>query len=353
MSRSHRFIVALGLATLMGCASPQMLATKTPRAGMPVGEKMAVVFSSKYDISFGGIERLYHFDIHKYANIYARLVQDGLIQPEEVFVPAEVSREDLLLVHSEDYLARLCQPMWVAKYLEFGPVALMPAGMVDDILLRAFRYATNGTILASRLALKYGMAINLGGGYHHAQPDKGGGFCIYADVAIAIRRLQKDGRIKRALLVDLDAHQGNGNAICFQDDEDVYTFSIHEENNYPIPKAMSDFDIGTDAGVDDAMYLQVLREHLPRIIENARPDIIYLLAGTDVYEGDRLGHFEMTRDGIIRRDMYVFDQAAERGIPIVMVLSGGYSKASWWLHCGSIREILIKYGKRTPTKKVK
>jgi len=328
-----------------GCTSPAMKATMAPRDGEVLDGKVAVIFSANYDISFGGIENLYPFDIHKYKHIYYQLVNDGLIRPEQVFVPEEVSREDLLLVHSEHYLATLREPRRVAKYLEFDPVKFMPIGWIDKCLLRAFRYASGGTLLASRLAVKHGMAVNLGGGYHHARPESGGGFCIYADVAVAVRKLQKEGVIQRALLVDLDVHQGDGNAVCFRNDNDVFTFSMHEEDNYPIPKAQSDLDVGMDAGVDDDQYLSVLSKYLPGCIRRAEPDIIYLLAGTDVYQGDRLGHFEMTREGIIKRDLYVFEQAARRGIPIVMVLSGGYSKASWWLHYGGIREILMKYGK--------
>jgi len=314
------------------------------RDGNPLNAKVAVVFSANYDICLGGVESFYHFDIHKYANIYKQLVAVGLLKPEDVFVPEEVSKEDLLLVHTKEYLARLQDSSYVARYLEFDPVAWMPASVVDSLLLRGFRHCTGGTLLASRLALKYGIGINLGGGYHHARPDRGGGFCIYADVPIAVRRLQKEGRIKRALLVDLDTHQGDGSAVCFVGDSDVFTFSIHEENIYPVPKAKSDLDIGLEPGVDDERYMKVLRQNLPRVIDRARPDIVYLLGGTDVYIGDRLGHLKITTRGMLARDMCVVKETVSRGIPFVMVTSGGYCPKSWELHFNSIRKIIETYG---------
>lgn len=309
------------------------------------GVAAAVVFSADYDINFGGIESAYHFDIHKYAKVYGQLVTDGLLTPQGVFVPNEAAEEDLRLVHSAEYLGRLRDSRKVAEYLEFDPVAVLPAPVVDLFFLRAFRHATGGTILASRLALKHGIGINLGGGYHHAEPEQGGGFCIYADVPIAVRRLQKEGLIRRALLVDLDVHQGNGNAICFRGDDQVFTFDIHDEDIYPIPKATCDLDVGVSGAVDDEQYLKLLRDHLPTVMKQAKPDIIYLLAGTDVYKDDRLGHMKLTADGIRTRDLYVVDEAVKRRIPIVMVLSGGYCTESWRLSYNSIAAIIKNHGR--------
>ncbi|MEW6356605.1 MAG: histone deacetylase [Planctomycetota bacterium] len=319
------------------------------RDGNVLDRRVAVVFSANYDVSLAGIERFYHFDIHKYANIYRQLVADGLLRPEDVFVPEEAMQEELLLVHTKEYLQDLKDSGKVARYLEFDAVAYMPSEIIDVAFLRAFRYCTGGTILASRLAVKHGIGINLGGGYHHARPDRGSGFCIYADVPIAIRKLQKEGLIKRALLVDLDVHQGDGSAICFAGDDDVFTFSIHDEHNYPIPKARSDLDIGLEGHVDDATYLKVLRDNLPTIIQKAKPDIIYLLAGVDVYAGDRLGHMDLTSKGILERDMLVFDEAVKRKIPIVMVLSGGYCPASWRLQYNTVRKVIETRGRARKT----
>lgn len=339
------FLLAVGGAVWWAFPSKVMKQVQKPREGKPLNAKVAIVFSANYDIGFGGIEKLYHFDIHKYANIYKRLVADGLLTPPDVFVPDHVAAEDLRLVHSQEYLNKLRDSKNVAEYLEFEPVGALPASVVDAFFLRAFRYVTGGTILASRLALKYGIGINLGGGYHHAQPDKGGGFCVYADVPIAVRKLQKEGLIRRALLVDLDAHQGNGNAICFKGDDQVFTFDIHNRDIYPAPKAECDMGIGLTGLVNDERYLAVLRENLPKAMGQARPDIVYLLAGTDVYEDDRLGHMGLTPAGIRVRDGYVVDEAVKRRIPVVMVLSGGYCPQSWRLSHNSIAAILKKYGR--------
>jgi histone deacetylase 11 len=335
----------LTMATSTGCTVPQPFRqVQTPRDGVALNHRVCIVYSQRYQISLGGIEKLHPFDINKYARIYLQLVTDGLIRPEDVYVPAEVGRDDLLRVHTPEYLARLRQPAVLAGYLECWPVALMLPSAADAGILRPFRYATGGTVLAARLALKHGIAINLGGGYHHAEPDRGGGFCVYADMPIAIRVLQAQGLIRRALVVDLDVHQGNGTARCIAADDSVFTFDMHEEDIYPSPKETNDLDVPLPAGMRDRAYLELLVDHLPKVFARARPDIVFLQSGVDVLEGDPLAHLRLTPDGIVQRDRLVFDEATRRKVPIVMVLGGGYSRQAWHVQYRSIRRVIEQYG---------
>ena len=232
----------------------------------------------------------------------------------------------------------------IATYLEADAVKMLPAKIAHTGILRPFRYATGGTVLAAELALEHGIAINIGGGYHHARPDTGGGFCIYADMPIAIRKLQAAKRIERALIVDLDVHQGDGTVACLEYDEDIFTFSMHEDGIYPISKATSDLDINLSAGTDDETYMKILEKQLPRLFEKARPDIVFFQAGCDTLYDDPLANLEMTEEGIVARDAMVIDECVRRGIPVVMVLGGGYSNNAWRAQYRSICRTIEEYG---------
>ena len=308
-----------------------------------MNDKVAIVYSKHYQINVGGLEKLHSFDINKYAKIYLALNTAGLLRPEDVFVPQAVTNEQILLVHTPEFLASLKNSKTVARYLEAPIIAAAPAGLVDAAVLNAFRYATGGTILAGQMALKHGIAINLAGGYHHAKPNAGEGFNVYADMAIAIRSLQKDGLIKRALIVDLDVHQGNGSAIIFASDDSVFTFSMHEGDIYPIPKEKSDLDVELPAGTGDKEYLRLLARHLPKVIKSARPDIVFIQAGCDTLDGDPLARLKMSADGIVRRDAMVIDRCVSEGIPVVMCLGGGYSENAWKVQYDSVRRTIEKY----------
>jgi histone deacetylase 11 len=334
-----------------GCVVPRSFKqVQEPRNGVALNQRVCLVYSQRYQIDLAGAETLHPFDINKYARMYLQLVTDGLVRPEEVFVPAEVSHQDLLRVHTPDYLARLRQPACLARYLESGFVTLMLPSAADAGILRPFRYATGGTILAARLAMQHGIAVNLGGGYHHAEPDRGGGFCIYADMPIAIRVLQAEGLIRRALVVDLDVHQGNGTARCVAADDAVFTFDMHEADIYPIPKETNDLDVPLPAGTGDREYLKTLSEHLPEVFDSARPDLVFLQAGVDVLDGDPLARLRLTPDGIVERDRLVFEAATRRKVPIVMVLGGGYSRGAWHVQYRSIRRVIEQYGRTGVTK---
>ncbi len=309
--------------------------------------RVAVVYSEHYQIDMGGFENL-HLHPQRYDKTYLKLQREGLIRPEDVFAGEPVTREQILLVHSEDFLASLEDPSRIAEYVELPVIATLPVQLIDASMLNALRHATGGTIEAARLALQYGIAINIGGGYHHANPHAGEGFCIYNDVAIAIRVAQGERRFSRALVVDLDVHQGNGTALCFKGDDDVFTFSLHEGDIYPIPKEESDLDVELPPGTGDAEYLRVLAEHLPKAIEASKPDIALLVAGVDVLENDPIAYLRMTPEGVVERDALVIDQCVSRNIPIVMVLAGGYSDDAWEVQYASIRRTIETYGLGRP-----
>jgi histone deacetylase 11 len=299
-----------------------------------------LVYSTHFQINLAGLERSHPFDIHKYSKIARQLVRDGLLQGSDFRVPKELSREEMLLVHTPEYLESLKSPAAVARYLEAPLAAILPARLIDRGVLRAFRHASGGTILAGRLALQKQIAINLGGGYHHAKPDGGEGFCVYADIPIAVRLLQREKLIRRALVVDLDVHQGNGTAMCFRGDDSVFTFSMHQSDIYPVPKEKSDCDIELQPGTNDQTYLRVLRQVLPGVIGRSRPDLVVLQAGCDTLAGDPLADLCMTGEGIARRDGYVVETCVARGIPLAMTLGGGYSSRAWKVQYASIRGIL-------------
>ncbi len=341
-------LVVLGCVFLgsMGvlCIAPQPFpGTYKPRPGRVLGSKVAVVFSYHYQMNMGGFERKHPYP-QKWGRIYTELLQKGYLSSRDVFVPEEVTREQILLVHSEQFLKNLKDSRNVAQYLEIPALAVAPGGLVDAGVLGPFRRQAGGTLLAGREALKHGIGINIGGGYHHAMRDYGEGFNIYADIAIAIRVLQKEGLIQRALVVDLDVHQGNGTAELFAGDQSVFTFSMHEGDIYPIPKAQSDLDIELPAGTDDSEYLRLLGKALPRIFAQARPDIVFIQGGADVLGGDPLANLRLSPRGLVRRDAMVIDECVRRGIPVVTTVGGGYGPKGWRAQYESICRTIRKYG---------
>jgi len=307
--------------------------------------RVAVVHSDKYGVNLLGLENFHPFDIHKYQRIRDHLVSEKVIKETMITEPNEISTEEILRVHSESFIESLKSSKMIGKYLEAPAVGMLPSWVLDPGALRPFRYASGGTLTAGRKALSHGIGINIGGGYHHAKPNAGEGFCVYADIPIAIRALQAEGKIKRALVIDLDVHQGNGTAVCLEDDDETFTFSVHQKNIYPIPKEQSDLDVEVRAGMGDEEYLRLLREVLPRVLDAAgNPDIVFYVAGCDTLKGDPLASLEMTQDGIAERDRMVIDACIKRGIPVVMTLGGGYSKNAWEAQYLSIRSLIEQYG---------
>ncbi|MFZ9479358.1 MAG: histone deacetylase [Steroidobacteraceae bacterium] len=259
------------------------------------------------------------FPMVKYTLVYDRLRAAGLLPAESMMIPEEIARADLERVHTKAYLDRLFGPGLSAAEVRALGVPWSPR------LLRRSRLATQGTLLAARAALSEGRAGNLAGGTHHAFADHGEGFCVLNDVAVSIRSLQHAKKIARALVVDLDVHQGNGTAAIFEGDASVFTFSMHGERNYPARKMRSSLDVGLPDGTDDASYLQVLQEHLPKLLQDFVPDIVFYLAGVDVAEGDRYGRFRLSEQGIRERERTVLEWSRRQGLPLVVTLAGGYS----------------------------
>ncbi|HET7101870.1 MAG TPA: histone deacetylase, partial [Terriglobia bacterium] len=207
-------------------------------------------------------------------------------------------------------------------------------------LVRAVWLSAGGSILAGRLALEEGVSANIGGGYHHAFRGHGEGFCVLHDVAIAIRRLQKDGLIECAMTVDCDVHQGNGTAAIFGGDKSVYTVSIHQENNYPYPKPPSNLDVNLPNGVQDAEYLTVLEDSLDKALGDFNPQVIFYLAGADPYREDQLGGLKLTLQGLEHRDRIMFEKARAKNIPVAVTLAGGYARHvadTVRIHCNTIK----------------
>ena len=257
------------------------------------------------------------FPMQKYGLVRDRLIEEGV--PESAFsAPEPASRDDLLLVHTPRYLDDLFACRWsTATSASELPIA-------PDIV-RGFRLAAGGSSLACRLAIENGVAMNLAGGFHHAFADHAEGFCYINDVAYAVRLLRAEGAVERAVVVDLDVHQGNGTAAIFQSEPEVFTFSMHQENNYPL-KRRSDLDDGLPDGIGDEEYLQRLQGHLRRILDEHRPGLVLYVAGVDVYGQDLLGGLSLTLEGMRARDAAVVEACRERGIPVAGVLAGGYAQ---------------------------
>jgi acetoin utilization deacetylase AcuC-like enzyme len=277
------------------------------------------------------------FPMVKYTLVYDTLRSSGLLPATQIMLPEEAVRADLDRVHTREYLDRLFGPGLSPQEQRALGVPWSPR------LLRRSRLAVQGTLLATRAALEDGLAGNLAGGTHHAFADHGEGFCVLNDVAIAIRRLQHEKRIERALVVDLDVHQGNGTAAIFEGDESVFTFSMHGERNYPARKMRSTLDVGLPDGTGDEAYLAALELHLPRLTTGFRPDIVFYLAGVDVADGDRYGRFVLTDAGIRARERCVLDWSRRLGLPLVITLAGGYSPnavRTALLHCIVFEEAL-------------
>ena len=346
------------ISILVAAALPALARAQTaPAQQQPKPVGVALVYSDDYEINLGGLERAHPFDVHKYSKIVRQLTADRLVAQSDFHRPEELIRKQILLVHTPAFLDGLNDSRTAARYLEMPLIGSLPAGLIDRGILRAFRHASGGTILAARLALEHGIAVNVGAGYHHAGPDGGGGFCVYADMPIAVRVLQNERLIARALIVDLDAHQGNGTIKCCRNDPTVFTFSMHQGNIYPIPKERGDRDVELKAGAGDRAYLDTLRRALPEVIRESQPDLVILQAGCDTLKGDPLAGLMMTPEGIVARDAYVIDTCAAAGIPLVMTLGGGYSPDAWRAQHASIRRTLETYplvrrnAERTPSPK--
>jgi acetoin utilization deacetylase AcuC-like enzyme len=262
----------------------------------------------------------HRFPIAKYARIRDEIVSRGLLPRQAIEEPDRADRWALELVHTPPYADAV-----IAGTLSPAEVRRLGFPWSPDLRERSLR-TVQGTLEAARDALETGLGINLAGGTHHAYPGHGEGFCVFNDVAIAIRVLQREGRLGRAAVVDLDVHQGNGTAHIFTDDPDVFTFSMHGARNYPFRKERSALDVELDDGCEDAAYLAVLDAHLGPVLDAAGPELVFYLGGADPYVHDRFGRLGLTIAGLLERDRRSFEAFRHRGVPVVLTLAGGYAR---------------------------
>lgn len=262
----------------------------------------------------------HRFPIEKYDRLRQRVLDEGIVHEGTLHDPARVPLEHLLRVHTSDYVEG-----FVGGTLAAADVRRIGFPWSTELVERSLR-AAGGTCEAAAFAVEHGLAMNLAGGTHHAFPDHGEGFCVFNDVAVAIRALQSSGRIARAAIIDLDVHQGNGTHAIFAGDTSVFTFSMHGGRNYPFHKVPGNLDVELDDGTGDDAYLSRLERELPGVLSRARADLVVYLAGADVHADDKLGRLRLSTEGLARRDVLVLQHCREVGIPVAITIAGGYGR---------------------------
>jgi acetoin utilization deacetylase AcuC-like enzyme len=289
-----------------------------------------LVYHPGYDLNLGQ----HVFPSQKYKLMHDRLLKEGFASPEDFVEPPAATDEDLLLVHNTGWIQRLKNGT-----LSFQEILKLEVPY-SRRMVEAFILAAGGTTLASRLALRDGIGFNVGGGFHHAFPGHGEGFCAIHDMAVAIRRLQREGRIERVMVVDCDVHQGDGTAVIFAGEKRVFTLSIHQLNNYPAEKPPSDIDINLPDQVNDDDYLEALRSRYLPAIEEFHPQLVVYVAGADPYFQDQLGGLALTLHGLKARDRLVLDTALRHGAAVSVTLAGGYAYSiqdTVTIHCNTAK----------------
>lgn len=277
-----------------------------------------LVYHDGYDLKFGA----HVFPSQKYRLIRACLIDEYIAGPEDFLTPEQATVEQLQLVHTPDWVAKL-----QSGKLTYHEILKLEVPYSRK-MVEAFFLAAGGTLLAARQALIHGIGFNIGGGFHHAFAGHGEGFCAINDMAVAVRVLQQEHLIKTALVIDCDVHHGNGTASVFAHDPSVFTISIHHFNNYPTEKPPSTVDIHLGDGVGDQEYLEKLRSAYDTAVCGFRPDLVVYVAGSDPYYDDKLGGLSLTREGLYLRDRVVFDAALRQHVPVAVTLAGGYA-ANW------------------------
>jgi acetoin utilization deacetylase AcuC-like enzyme len=278
---------------------------------------MKIVYSDRYQINLGS----HVFPTLKYVRVRRQLLDRQIARADDFVEPATAAWEDLALVHTADYLEKLQHGRLSLEEIAQMEIPWAPA------IVEGFRLMAGGTLCAARLALQqpFDIVVHLGGGFHHAFCNHGEGFCMFNDVAVAIRRLKADGAITRAAIVDCDVHHGNGTAAIFTGEPSVFTFSMHQLHNYPALKPASALDIALDDQTTDEEYLAELQEALPRVFRK-QPQILFYLAGADPFEDDQLGGLRLTKEGLRQRDRIVLAAARAACAPVVVTLAGGYAR---------------------------
>src|SRR5215475_729219 len=275
-----------------------------------------LIYHDAYDLNLG----VHVFPSQKYRLVAEKLVRDGVALGADFLRPEAATDDDMLRVHTNEWVHKLSHGTLTASDVMRMEVPYIPE------LIRGVWLATGGTILAAQRAVRDGFGSNLSGGFHHAYPNHGEGFCAIHDVAVAIRKLQADGAIKKAVVVDTDVHHGNGTAAIFRNDPTVFTLSIHQLNNYPGHKPPSNVDLNMDDRVGDEEYLGTLLPAVQQALDTFRPEILFYVGGADPYCEDQLGGLSLTKEGLRRRDHRVFEDARRRGIPVATTLAGGYAR---------------------------
>jgi acetoin utilization deacetylase AcuC-like enzyme len=275
---------------------------------------MPFIYSPNYYADIG----IHVFPMVKYRRVYEMLMREAGQRPDDFLSPQPATREELLLVHTTEYLNDLESASWTHRTAS----SELP---ISKEIIQMFTLAAGGTILAARTAASCGWAAHLNGGFHHAFADRAEGFCYLNDLAVAAKVLQRDGLAKKVAIFDCDLHQGNGTAVIFRDDDSVLTFSIHQRDLYPI-KEKSDLDIHLPIGVSDEEYLSHLEFAIPKILNEFQPQLVLYQAGADPYEHDQLGSLRLTIPGLKHRDEFVFSECKKRGASVAVTLGGGYAQ---------------------------
>ena len=290
------------------------------------------VWTPEYEVDIGP----HVFPTVKYRLVKDLLLEEGTLDQACLRRPDAASPADLRHVHTPEYLARVMEGRFSSSDERLLELPFSSA------LRHASLFCCGGTTLASRLAIERGVAVHLGGGFHHAFADHGEGFCLLNDVAVAAETLRAEGKVRRVAVADLDVHHGNGTAAIFRHEPAVFTFSMHQEANYPFVKPSGDLDVGLENGLGDEEYLERLRHHFPTVL-NHQPDLVIYLAGADPFLDDQLGGLRLSMEGLRARDGMVLSSCREAGIPVAVVLAGGYAlrrEDTVEIHAGTVREAL-------------
>lgn len=294
-------------------------------------QQWPIVYDNRYNVSFFGLQRFHEFDAKKWRNVFKRLKEAGLLNDERIVKPHHAKKEDLLEIHTPKYLKSLQWSIKVAVIAEMPILACVPNFIIQRSYLKPMRLQTGGTVAAGKLAVARGWAINIGGGFHHCSSDRGQGFCPYADISLLIRLLLKERYVSTAMVLDLDAHQGNGYERDFIGVPEVYIMDMYNKNIFPKDKKAKHAirkKVELDYLVEDEEYMRKLKLYFAEALDEFTPDILIYNAGTDILRSDPLGALSVSGEGIIQRDEYVFKTCKDNKIPIVMLTSGGYLKIS-------------------------
>lgn len=308
-----------------------------------------IIYSPEYDIKFYGAEFLHPFDSRKYSKAWEQLKSryGNKLIGLTTAPGSPISDDDLHKVHTDVYIDLLKDKKIVASALEVPLISFLPHFMIDHSIIRPMRWATAGTVLATEKALKYGIAINMSGGYHHASQQRGEGFCLFNDVGVAVSIMRERTLLAKSdkiAIIDLDAHQGNGFEHVFMEDKAVYIFDMYNKDIYPndqVAKHKIYVDVPLPFGTGDNVYMNLLKEKLPSFLDGIDDTkLVFYNAGTDILAGDRLGALNVSKQSVVDRDVYVFEQLIDRNLPFVMLLSGGYTPQSYQIIAESLSRLI-------------